>query len=247
MKKSALLLTLVALLTSVFASARNEAETEQYERLESKAERFFKYKEWASANAMYILMLEQKPECVSTYAKSIVVNIMAGDTVQALNLIPRAMKNNIHFDTLMKDVRNISFSIGRGELYEHFLIDIKDTYPWLTRVADNYLMKYYAFRQNGPELIRYAEMMLNGLPDNLNFLRMLAHGQMLIGQSDAALETWLRIYSLYPENYDTVLDIANYYDTISDIPEALKWMRRANNMHASPYIRSRIAALEKIR
>ncbi len=219
------------------------AQQTDYERLEGKAVRFFDNGEWASANAMYLLMLEQQPRRVSTYGNAVVADIMAGDTAQALAMVPRAMSYEVPLDTLLHHVRQTSFSIGRGDLYEHFLLDIKGAYPWLSRVADNYLMQYYAFRQNGPELIKYAETMLAGLPDNLGFLRMLAHGRMLDGDSTGAETAWLRAVALYPRDYDTVLDLANYFDASGDRVAALKWMERAATLRSTPYVEARIAAL----
>lgn len=217
-----------------------------YDRLAQKAQRFFDYKEWASASAMYHLMLEQKPTQSQTYALAVVANLMNGDTVQALDMIPRAMAFQIPVDTVLTNVRNISFSIGRGKLYEHFLLNFKAKYPWFGRIADNYLMKYYALRQNGPELIRYANIMLKGLPDDRGFLRMLAHGQMLDGMTADALNTWSRVVSLYPTDYETILDIANCYDSLGDAQKALDWMKRADNLKKTPYVTSRIATLEKL-
>lgn len=230
------------LLLTILAAAASFAQND-YSRIEGKAERFFANEEWASANAMYMLMLDQRPDRVSTYAHAVVADIMAGDTLQALDLIPRSMSYQVPLETLLSDVRNISFSLGRGDLYENYLLKIKTTFTWFSRVADNYLMQYYALRQNGPELVKYARMMLEGLPDNLNFLRMLASGLMLSGDTSGAEETWLKAASLYPDNYDTVLDLANLYDVCGNRPEALKWMEKAERLRPTPYVSERIAAL----
>lgn len=227
-------------LGAAFAMTKSE-----YAKIESKAARFFANEEWASANAMYLLMLDEKPRVASTYAKAVVVDIMAGDTLQALDMIPKSMEYQISIDSVLTDVKNISFSIGQSNLYEKFLLKIKKTYPWLARVADNYLMKYYSFRQNGPELIAYANTMLAGLPDNKTFLRMLAKGKLLDGQTREAVEIWQRIDNLYPNDYETILDLANCYDALGDKSEALKWMERARQIYPTPYVESRIATLSR--
>lgn len=221
-----------------------QAQVSDYQRIEGKAQRFFDYSEWASANAMYMLMLEKEPSVISTYSHAVVANVMAGDTLQALSLVPKAMSNNIALDSLLTDVKATSFSIGRGDLYENYLLKIKTTYPWLSRVADNYLMQYYAFRRNGPQLVNYARTMLAGLPESRNFLRMLAEGLMLSGDLKGAETTWLRVVSLYPEDYETILDLANYFDAINDREATLNWMRRADTLKKSPYVTARIAALQ---
>lgn len=222
-----------------------QTSSDSYQRLESKAKMFFDNKEWASANAMYLLMMDQKPTQTPTYAKSVVVNIMMGDTVQAVNLLPRALDNEISIDSLLHEVRNVSFSLGKGNLYENYLLQIRKNYPWFSRVADNYLMKYYSFRQNGPELIRYAAMMLKGLPDNIVFMRMLAKGYMLTGNTAEALSEWLRIVEIHPDNYETILDLANFYDSQGYEHDALKWMKKAYELRPSPYIGARLNALSQ--
>lgn len=232
-------------ITVLCVAVPNLIAQSEYDRVAAKAQRFFDYQEWASASAMYLLMMEERPQVPDTYAKAIVSNIMNNDTVQALNLVPRAMNYQVPVDSILVKVRDVSFSIGRGKLYENFLLDFKNKYSWFSRVADNYLMQYYALRQNGPELIHYAEIMLKGLPDDRNFLRMLAHGQLLDGKTDAAINTWARVVALYPDDYDTVLDLANCYDALGNNAAALKWMRRADSLRVTPYVTKRIAALSE--
>lgn len=234
---------LIILLVSISCLASN-ADSE-YATTASKARRFFDNAEWPSACAMYILMLEQRPEVTSTYADAIVANIMAGDTVSALDLVPRSMNNSVSLDTLLTDVRSRSFSIGNGKLYEHFLVETKDHYPWLGRIVDNYLMKYYDFRQNGPMLIFYARKMLEGLPDDVDFMRMLARGLLLNGQTSEAVSTWTHILELHPDNYDTLLDLGNYYDTAGLYDKALELLSRADRIHPTPYVTGRINEIQK--
>lgn len=237
----------VAILLALFLSVGSIGRAQSpYEHLKEKAQRFFDNSEWSSANAMYLLMLEQNPRDVNSYAGAAVSDIMAGDTIQALNLIPVAMDNEVSVDSLLSGVKTLSFSIGHGDLYENYLLGIKKNYPWFSRVADNYLMQYYSFRQNGPELVRYARTMLDGLPDNLNFLRMLAYGLLLTGDNEGAAKIWNKIATLYPDNYDTVLDLANFYDASGERMSALKWMKRADEMHPTPYVKSRISALSEL-
>lgn len=228
---------------SILLFAQTGVSQNEYAKIESKAQRFFDNQEWASANAMYMLMLDQKPEKASTYARAVVAEMMVGDTVAALDMVPRSMEYKIPFDSLLNEIRNVSFSIGNGDLYEDYLLKLKVRYDWLNRVADNYLMRYYSFRQNGPQLIAYAEMMLSGLPENINFMRMLAKGQLLDGKTQSAIETWNRIMTLYPDNYDTMLDLANCYEALGDKAEALKWWRKVADVDMTPYVESRIKLL----
>lgn len=224
------------LLAAVALPCRSADADTDYKRLEDKAARFFNNKEWASANAMYILMLEKRPDVTSTYSHAAVTNMMMGDTAVAVAMVPRAMDHEVPLDSLLEGIRTTSFSVGRGDLYRNYLVDIRAHYPWLSRVADNYLMRYYAFRQNGPELVAYATRMLEGLPDNLIFLRMLAQGYLLCGETQQATETWLKAAALYPDNYDTALDLANCYQAQNDTVQSRKWFRRAQALRPTPYV-----------
>lgn len=235
----------ILLVASVIVIGLNAYAQTDYERVEAKSKRFFENKEWASAIAMYILMLEQQPKAADTYAHAAVAYTMTGDTINAVELVPRSMAYAVPLDSLLENVRRVSFSIGRGDLYEDYLHEIKSTYPWLSRVADNYLMKYYAFRQNGPELIRYARVMLSGLPDSREFLRMLAHGLLLTGDTRGAIGAWLKVTDIYPDDYDTTLDLANCYAALGDKTEALSWMKRALDLRSTPYVLSQIQKLSK--
>lgn len=236
---------LIVIFLVIMAGTTAVAQVE-YDRIERKASRFFDNEEWSSANAMYLLMLEQKPRVSQTYANAVVADIMAGDTIQALQLIPRAMEYEVPLDTLLNDVRNTSFSIGRGDLYENYLLRVKTEFPWLSRIADGYLLDYYSFRQNGPELVRYARTMLAGLPDSRKFLRLLAQGCLLTGHNDEALNAWMRVVKQDPRDYETILDIANYYDACGESRQALKWMKKADAIHPTPYVTARIAVLSAV-
>lgn len=215
-----------------------------YGQLSGRAGRYFESREWPSANAMYLLMLEQQPGCASTYSHAIVSNIMAGDSVMAMEMLTRAMQHGVPVDTVLQGVQRVSFSLGNGELYKNYLYRVKEALPWYGRVIDNYLLEYYSFRRNGPRLVEYARVMLAGLPDDLRFLRLLARGQMLSGDTDAALGTWLKAARLYPDDYDTVLDIANCLVARGRVVEARPWLRRAYGMHPTPYVASLLAGAE---
>lgn len=237
-KVSKILITLMALLAPAIALCVND-----YNRLAARSRMFFDNSEWTSAKAMYILMLEEKPEVADTYGRAVVCYTLSGDTIGAVDLLTQAMKHEIPLDTVLANVRDAGFSIGRGDLYCDYLYAVKANCPWLSRPIDNHLMRYYAFRQNGAELVHYAQIMLAGLPDNTEFLRMLAQGLLLQGDADGAIDAWKRVIALHPDNYDTVLDLANCYDALGRRDDALHWMQRALELRPTPYVRNSIDRL----
>lgn len=56
----------------VSADTPSSTQKRSYEATAVKAGRFFKYREWANAAAMYELMLEEQPKVCDTYAHAIV-------------------------------------------------------------------------------------------------------------------------------------------------------------------------------
>jgi tetratricopeptide (TPR) repeat protein len=219
----------------------NLAAQTDYDRTAAKAKRFFDNQEWLNANAMYMLMLDERPLEVSTYSHAIVSNMMANDTTSMSMLLEMSMRNNVPFDSLLNCVQHVSMQVGSSDLYEQVLLTSRRHFSWLTRGINAYLLKYYDFRNNGPEIIRYAKIMLNGMPDDVTFKRQLARGYLIDNKPDAALQTWLEILEKNPDHYDTILDVGNYYESIGDHPRALPYLQHANTLHPSPYLNSLIS------
>ena len=57
-----LIFVLVSCVGNVFAQ-------DNYARLEARAARFVQFQEWNSANAMYMLMIDQRPNVPKTYSR----------------------------------------------------------------------------------------------------------------------------------------------------------------------------------
>lgn len=235
---------LVALLVGIVAEMRSA----DYEVLRSRSERFFDQQEWASASAMYDLMIEQQPKVVDTYCHAIVSAGMQSDTLSQIRLMRQSIKAHIAFDSIFKGVKRLSFQVKEGTLYEQFLNVIKRAEPWLTRSADRYLLDYYVFRNDAPKMIDYSKRMLSGLPNDEGFLSILAQGYMLNGQYAESVDTYRRILEISPNNYDALLRLGLYYDSVANESdaarkEALKYLQRARKIKATPFIDAKIARL----
>ena len=79
-----------------------------YPQLEVKAERAFGYGEWASAAAIFDLMLEQKPDVPGTYGRAIVANGMRDATSEQMRLLSQALDNHVPFDSVFANVEKWS-------------------------------------------------------------------------------------------------------------------------------------------
>ncbi len=213
-------------------------EQYDYARLERKARNYAADEEWASANAMYLLMTDIRPKLADNYGGAIVTATLAGDTITAMNMVERSQTNLVPIDSLFASIETHAFTLGRSSLYEILLYRIKARFPWLERVADRELLNYYIFRNNGKEITRYALSMLEGLPDSIRFLRLLAKGYMLSGQSREAIDVWQRILAIDPDNYDTLIDLGNYYAGERQYDLARPYLENAYRLMPTPYVAS---------
>ena len=81
----------VCLIVFATLGVRAQAKTD-YGRLEAKAERFVQLQEWNSANAMYILMQEARPDDAVPYSKAIVSSGMLEDKKAQLDMLVLSQK-----------------------------------------------------------------------------------------------------------------------------------------------------------
>lgn len=234
-----LFIAFVAMVT--VATVRGEKPT--FEQLAVKASRFIEYKEWASAQAMLQLMVDESPYDPSVTGKAIAVAGLRCDSTEQLRLFQTAVKNRQPFEKVFSAVETESFSLARSDVYEKFLLMIARSEPWVARNIDSYLLKYYTYRSDGPGMIEYADRMLRGLPDNVTFLHDKAHGYMLTGEFQKAMDIYRRIIEIEPDNADALLSLAFYSETQGDRAAALSYFERAYSILSTPYIASRIKEL----
>lgn len=205
-----------------------------------RADRYFSQNEWPSASAFYTLLLEQDKECTDMFGKAIVSSLMIPDTAAVLRFTNDAIDRHVPFKSLFGTVKSESFSIGLENAYENYLILVKDNYAWMTRTVDNSLMEYYTFRKDGKNMIKYASIMLEGLPESVNFLSILAQGYLLDGQTDKAVETYCKILDIDATNYDALLYLGNYYWNINDKATARTYFFKAYEIHPTPFVKKKL-------
>lgn len=260
---------LLAVIMPLCCPARN-ADADTYSRLSLKASRFFEQKEWAQAAATYYQMLEIHPEVPATYGRAIVANAILSDTVAQLQLMAKAIDNKIPFDSVLSRVKQTSYSLGKSNMYGHFLLRLQDAYPWMRRPIDNYLLRHYTWRRDGQKMMTLAAKMLDGAPRNVDFMAIYADGAMLCGRTDEALAAWKRILSVAPDHYATLINLGvYYYMQVTGLPpapqglptahprrpgrvvypdtplkaDALAYLNRANTLHPTPKLQVMLARL----
>lgn len=235
------------LIIAVLLCAASIVYANDYSKIESRASRFFNQQEWASASAMYDLMIDRKPSVCENYGYAIVSAGMRNDTLAQISLMDRSLNSHVPLDSLFQSVKEVSFSIGESSLYEDFLIRIKAQHQWLARGVDNYLLEYYVFRNNAPQVIKYSRSMLDGASDNIKFLTYLANGLMQEGQTAEAIETYEKIININPDDYNALLQVANYFQLTATTDKsrktALNYFERAQKIKSTPYIEKAISQL----
>lgn len=232
------------LIIMIFASVcLTVAARGTYETTALKAARFFEAREWASAQALYGLMLDERPDADSIYVNAIVASGMLGDSIASSHFLSTAMGAGLSFDKLMGGIRSVSFEVGAPEVYEDFLLRSQRDCPWLSRAIDSELLDYYLFRDNGQQSIVYARKMLAGLPDSRLYLGKLAQGYVLAADYASAVKLWQEMLALDPDDYDTLIDIGNYMAITGEHKIAEEYLAHAYSLHPTPYVASVIASL----
>lgn len=234
-------LLIVTIITAIFATG--QAFAIDYRLTEAKADRFFDNREWASAQALYGLMLEQEPGVAATYSHAIVASAMMGDTVSTSDLLSQAMSHGVKVDSLFEAVRTTAFEVSAPSVYESFMLTAQRDCPWLARAIDGQLLDYYLFRDNGEKIVVFANKMLAGLPESTYFLGCLARGHALQGDFETAVAVWKRILRIDPDHYDTLLNLGNYLIISGDQSNAQTYLERADKIKPTPYVTERLASL----
>ncbi len=246
MMKSQILTIVFALVCAATGMAQTDASNDfsaSYENTQGKADRFFDHQEWASAAAMYNFMLQQRPKVPDTYGRAIVATEMLGDTLRSMTLLSDAMHHGVSLDSVLTNVQKYSFQIDEGHLYEHFMLQAVVNNPWMERPLDAYLLRYYMFRRNGPQIIVYAKKMLGGAPDNQEYQLDLADGYLQDGQTAQAVEVWRRIAEGENPNYEAPLQLGNYYNLTGDRHQAHEYLERAYRLKPTPYVEAQLHRL----
>ena len=213
-----------------------------------KASRFFAQHEWASAIAMYGLMISETPTDIGAYAHAIVAAGMLDSTAEQLDLTTRAINAAVPFDSLFARVERISFSLSQTSLYRDYLMRVKAAQPWMARHINAQLLRYYIYRRDAEGMIAYSRLMLEGMPDRTDFLYSLAQGLLLKGESEEAMKVYSRILSLEPRSLEALLYLGNYCaDRAAGNPSARQaargYLERAAAIRPTPYLAARLAAL----
>lgn len=241
---------IISVLIYIAVTSTASGTTRGFNSISLKAERFYSQKEWASASAMYELMLDERPRDYSLYAKAIVSAAMVPDTLEEMSLVDKAFTNLCPVDTLFNRVAKASFGIGQTKLYEQLLLKVKEAYPWTRRLVDARLLDYYSFRNAASDMLEYSDIMLAGAPDSSKFLMIKARALLLAGRNREAEIILNRLIELNPDNVEALVMLGNYYRIEHEkngndalLERATDLLRRANTLKPTPYLESTLRSM----
>lgn len=206
-----------------------------------KAERFYAQGEWASASAMYGLLLDSIHSQPRLWARAIVADGMRSDTAAQVALTRRALSARVAVDSLFGAVERESLAIGQADIYERYLEMLKRDEPWLARAVDGRLLRYFAFRRNPQATIAAARTMLAGRPDYEPYLMLLARAQLDAGLTSEAEATWRRVVSLNPRQRTALLYLAAAALQQGDKAKARPLLEEAQRLQATPTVAALLA------
>lgn len=224
-----------------------------YDQLQAKASRFYQYKEWPSALAMYQLMIDSRPSIPSNYCHAIVAAGLSDNKDAQITYLRKSMDVGIPLDSIYNGVQSLAFAQGQAPVYENFLDNVSTNFPWLERNILGRLIDYYCWRNDADAMIAGARKMLRAIPDDIKFLTVLADGYFMNNMTTDGINVYRNILALDPDNYHALLVLGNYYADIiatnrfdNESPVlARQYLSRAYAIAPTPYIRARLVSLPK--
>lgn len=219
--------------------------------LEERASQFYDRCECMSSRGAYTTLAREHGSVSQYWVRSVFSLLMEGDEPAAREETMSGIDHHVPIDTIFKGVFEETISHGQSNMYERYLTGLKKSDPWLGRVVDRCLLKYYLFRADAEKIIDTAQSLLEATPENMLFLPALAYGQLLSGDMQGMAATNKKILDLDSSNVDALLYLANYYygewkdgDENNKAP-ALEYVTRAERICKTPQIERMLAELKR--
>ena len=222
----------ISILFCVFFTVMSCAAGITNEKLYRKAETHFNNREWNEAMMMYDVLLTENPAYLPLYVSSIIASSKVGASQSVMHYIELSEKNGVSLDSLFIGVERLARNMQDTPIYENMLILMKGEQPWLKKIINGYLLRYYRFRNNYEEIVTIADELLLAVPDNIAILKVKGEALFMIGKEAESVGIYKKILELDSQNTDASLFLGNYYYWKGS--EALKALDRNFNDLTSP-------------
>ncbi|MDE6277591.1 MAG: hypothetical protein K2M06_05735 [Muribaculaceae bacterium] len=233
------------LLCLLCAAASATAATPKDDALLEKAARAYSNREWASATALYGVFCDRSPGHPEAYARRVVASEIISDTISSVDAIEEALNAEVEPAAFFDLIRSEAFAAARPMLVPQVLMRAKARMPWMGRPIDAALLRFYSFRNDAEATQKYAESLLNGLPDDTEYLSMLAGSLLAQGKDREAVEIYERILQKDPQNFDALIILGNYSIDEGQTDKGLQYLRKALQIKPTPALRKSIESISK--
>ena len=146
------------------------------EKLYRKAETHFENREWSEALSMYNILLIENPKEVKLYVSSVVAASYKEAPQSVMHYVELSERNGVSLDSLFVGVNALTMAHRKSEIYENMLLLIKKEQPWLKKLINTYLLRFYRFRNDAPRIVEISDELLECfrmMKDFLNSKEML--------------------------------------------------------------------------
>lgn len=223
-------------------------------RIRTKAERFYRYDEWANALAMFRILLENAPADMCTYGRSVAVYGIIGGKEEQMALVERTQDLGLSLDRLFEEVRKSAFEKGHPQVLEEFMFLVRERQPWMRRNIDLRLARYYDSRNDAPKMIEQSDSLLLVNPNDREMLRIKARGYFLMDRFPESMEVYKRLVALDSGDLDALLTLGVYYaeqvrscglsKSSAEAEEARRYLERAYGLRPTAYVAEMLSALK---
>lgn len=176
-----------------------------------QADDHFANREWGEAVALYDVLLNRRPDRITTYVSAVVSSAASGNDESVMRYVVRSERQGLSLDSLFAGVDSLARSIGRSDIYEGVLLLVKKNQPWFTRVANNYLLEYYRFRRDPRNTLLVADELLAVSPGQVNCLKAKAEALLLQGNDSAAVLVQRMVLEADTADIEANLFVGGFY------------------------------------
>ena len=183
------------------------------EKLYRKAETHFNNREWAEALSMFNILLTENPKEVDLYVASIVAASYQDMPQSVMHYVELSERNGVSLDSLFVGVDALTMSHRQSEMYENMLLLIKKEQPWLKKLINTYLIRFYRFRNNAPRIVEVSDELLEMFPLDKRLLKLKGDALLGQGESLSAFDCYEQIYRQDSTDQDALIFLGNFlYD-----------------------------------
>lgn len=202
MRKIAVIL-LLSVVCSLQAAVLNE-------KLYRKAETHFKNREWSEALSMYNILLAENPKAVKLYVSSIVAASYREAPQSVMHYVELSERNGVSLDSLFVGVDALTMELQKSKMYEDMLLLIKKEQPWLKKLINTYLIRFYRFRNDAPRVVEVSDELLVMFPDDEKLLKLKGDALLEQGKDMQSFDCYRQIYMKDSTNRDAQIFLGNF-------------------------------------